>query len=153
MNDFDGKQPLEDPRQEAVAQFFATPEKLRKFRSVTALAEHLEVSRMTIYRWHDDEKVQQRIMRLVREGMRFGNYLMGREWPLIARAQIAAALSGSTQAATFCEKRAWGGFTLDLCDKGMGDLGISSACLEADEEKAKSDEERLEEKTDKECPE
>src|ERR1700730_16401090 len=47
----DRREPLEYPGHETVAQFMATPQSMREFKSVTALAKHLGVTRKTIYCW------------------------------------------------------------------------------------------------------
>ncbi|MGB9242824.1 MAG: hypothetical protein WCC03_05680 [Candidatus Acidiferrales bacterium] len=106
-NDYDGTKPLDDPADEAVALFFAAPRQFRQFKSASALAEHLGVSRMTIYRRAEDVDVAQRIMWLLRRSMRYADLLACREWPGIVQAQVTAALAGDLRAAMFCQNRAW----------------------------------------------
>ena len=105
--DYDGSEPLDDPADEAVAKFFAAPRQFRQFPSVCALAEHLGVSRMTVYRRAEDVDVVQRIEWLLRKSMRSGDLIVCREWPSIVEAQVTAALAGDTRAAAFCLNRAW----------------------------------------------
>ncbi len=105
--DYDGSEPFDDPAYEAIAQFFATPQQFRRFKSVSALAERFGVSRMTIYRRAGNVDVVQRIKWLIERSMRFGDLIASREWAGIVQAQVDAALAGDTRAAMFCMNRAW----------------------------------------------
>lgn len=105
--DCDGSERLDSPGYEAIAQYFASPAQFRQFKSVSALAEHLGVSRMTIYRRVENVDVVQRIKWLLQKSMLFGDLIACREWAAIVKAQVQAALSGDTRAAIFCQNRAW----------------------------------------------
>jgi hypothetical protein len=105
--DYDATEPLDNPAFEAIAQFFAAPSQFRQFSSVVALAGHLGISRMTIYRWSKDVDVVQRIEWLLRRSMRSGDLIAAREWRAIVEAQVRAAIAGDTRAAVFCQNRAW----------------------------------------------
>jgi hypothetical protein len=104
---YDGTKPLDDPADEAVALFFAAPRQFRQFKSAAALAEHLRISRTTIYRRVEDVDVARRMEWLLRKSMRSGDLIACREWPGIVGAQVNAALAGDTRAAAFCLNRAW----------------------------------------------
>jgi hypothetical protein len=104
---FDGSQPLDYPGHEAVAQFLAAPKQFRRFKSVTALAKHFDVSRMTVYRWAQDLDVARRVDWLSSRNRVLGDFLPRREWAGIVQAQVAAALAGDIRAAIFCLNRAW----------------------------------------------
>jgi hypothetical protein len=105
--DYLGAEPLDDPAYETIAQFFAAPRQFRQFKSVGALAEHLGLSRMTIYRRLEDDDVMLRIRWLVIKSMLSGDLIACREWYAIVEAQVRAALAGDLRAARFCEGRAW----------------------------------------------
>ena len=105
--DYDGSEPLDDPAHEAIALFFATPRQFRQFKSVSTLAEHFGISRITIYRRAADVDVVHRIKCLLERSMRFGDLIACREWAGIVKAQVEAALAGDTRAAMFCQNRAW----------------------------------------------
>ena len=105
--DYDCSEPLDDPAFEAIAQFFAAPRQFRQFNSVSALAEHLGVSRMTVYRRAEDADVVLRIRWLLAKSMFFGDLVACREWPAIVEVQVKAALAGDIRAAIFCQNRAW----------------------------------------------
>jgi hypothetical protein len=105
--DYDGSAPLDDPADEAIARFFAAPRQFRQFPSVAALAEHFEVSRVTVYRWAEAVDVALRIKWLLRQSMLLGDLIACREWHGIVQAQVDAALAGDTRAAIFCLNRAW----------------------------------------------
>ena len=105
--EYDGTEPLDDLADEAIAQFFAAPQEFRQFKSVSALADHFGLSRMTIYRRREDVNVVERIKWLLERSMLFGDIIACREWPGIVQAQVKAALAGNTGAAIFCLKRAW----------------------------------------------
>ena len=105
--DYFGAEPLDDLAHEAIARFFAAPREFRQFPSVSALAEHFGISRMTVYRWAEDGDVVRRIEWLLRKSMRSGDLIVCREWPSIVEAQVTAALAGDTRAAAFCLNRAW----------------------------------------------
>jgi len=114
--DYFGAEPLDDPADETIARFFAAPREFRQFASVTALAEHLRISRMTVYRRAQDLDVVKRIKWLVRRGMALGDLLVCREWPGIVQAQVTAALGGDIRAALFCQQRAWRQQTSDFAE-------------------------------------
>jgi hypothetical protein len=105
--DYHGSKPLDDPAYEAIAKFFAAPQQFRQFSSVSALAEHFGVSRMTIYRRAANNDVVQRIRWLLRKSMLSGDVIACQEWPGIVQAQVTAALAGDLRAAMFCQNRAW----------------------------------------------
>jgi hypothetical protein len=81
--DYDGTKPLRHAALETVAQFFASPTQFRQFSSVFALAEHLGVSRMTIYRWSQNVDVVVRVQWLLSRSMRSGDLIAAREWRAI----------------------------------------------------------------------
>jgi hypothetical protein len=133
-SDYDGSEPLDDPAHEAIAQFFAFPVQFRKFKSVSALAENLGVSRMTVYRRAENIDVVQRIKWLLGKSMLFGDLIACREWPGIVKAQVQAALAGDTRAAMFCQNRAWrqsgsilGGVVLE---PAIGGADAIATCVE-----------------------
>jgi hypothetical protein len=105
--DYDGSEPLDDLAFEAIAQFFAAPRQFRQFKSVSALAEALGLSRMTIYRRAEDVDVVLRIRWLLTKSMFFGDLVASREWQAIVEVQVKAALAGDLRAAMFCQNRAW----------------------------------------------
>jgi hypothetical protein len=105
--DYDGTEPLDDPAYKAIAKFFAAPRQFRQFSSVSALAEHFGVSRMTIYRRAQNNDVVQRIKWLLRKSMLSGDVIACQEWPGIVQAQVTAALAGNLRTAMFCQNRAW----------------------------------------------
>jgi hypothetical protein len=105
--DYDGTEPIEDPAYEAIAKFFAAPCQFRQFESVTALAVHLGISRMTVYRRARNDDVVLRIRWLLRKSMQGADLIACQEWPGIVRAQVTAALAGDLRAAMFCQNRAW----------------------------------------------
>jgi hypothetical protein len=107
QTDYDGTDPLDDPADEVIAKFFAAPSQFREFESVSALAEHLRISRMTAYRRAKNDDVIQRIKWLLRKSMQGGDLTACREWPGIVQAQVKAALAGDLRAAMFCQNRAW----------------------------------------------
>lgn len=99
--------PLDFPGHEALAHFLATPKTEREFKSLTALAKHFEISRMTIHRWKKDPDVLRRAEWLAKENKLAGDLVARREWQCIVEAQVAAAKRGNTAAAKFLERRAW----------------------------------------------
>ena len=46
----DKTKPLDLPEDEAIAQYLATPKSIREFKSMTDLAMHFNISRMTVHR-------------------------------------------------------------------------------------------------------
>lgn len=104
---YNGEDPLDFPGHEALATFLATPRTERKFKTLTALAEDLEISRMTIHRWKKDLDVLRRANWLVRGNKLSGDLIARREWQGIVEAQVAPAKRGSTAAAKFLERGAW----------------------------------------------
>jgi hypothetical protein len=105
--DYYGTEPLDDPCYEAIAQFFAAPRQFRQFKSVSALAEHFGISRVTAYRRAQNDDVVLRIKWLLRKSMQGGDLVACQEWPGIVQAQVKAALGGDLRAAMFCQARAW----------------------------------------------
>jgi AcrR family transcriptional regulator len=103
----DGTEPLDNPADEAIAHFFAAPQQFRQFKTVSALAEHLGLSRMTVYRRAKESDVVLRIESLVRQNMRVADLIVCRAWPGIVEAQVSQALAGNIRAAKFCQERAW----------------------------------------------
>lgn len=105
--DYYGTEPLEYPELEAVAEFLATPRSVREIKTFKELAEHLGVSRMTVYRWTNDEDVLMRVRHLLAHSEFRGDLEIRRSWDRIVRALIRAAVNGDVKAANFCERRAW----------------------------------------------
>lgn len=105
--EYDGTEPLDDPADEAIAQFLAAPQEFRQFKSVSALAKHFNLSRMTVYRRKENVDVVERIKWLLEKSMLFGDLIACREWAGIVKAQVKAALGGDIRAALFCQNRAW----------------------------------------------
>jgi hypothetical protein len=135
-NKYDGSRPLDFPGDEAVAQFFAAPKQCRQFKSVSALAEHFDVTRPTIYRWAHDRDLLKRTEWLAMRNRGFGDFIACREWPGIVKAQVAAALAGDTRAAFFSQNRVWPddsmfrGFSFEAAMEGAINI---ETFLEADE--------------------
>ncbi|MGB2890895.1 MAG: hypothetical protein WBC04_24650, partial [Candidatus Acidiferrales bacterium] len=103
---YNGQEPLDYPGHEALAQHLATARSEREF-TLTALAEHFKVSRMTVHRWKRDPDVLRRADYLARANKPAGDLIVKANWELIAWAQVDKAIAGDTQAAKFCERRAW----------------------------------------------
>jgi hypothetical protein len=104
---FNGQDPLDYPGHEALAQFLATPRSEREFKSLTALAGHFKVTRMTVHRWKRNPDVLRRAELVARGNKPAGDLIAKANWKPIVRAQVDAAIAGDTQAAKFCERRAW----------------------------------------------
>lgn len=96
-----------DPPDEAIAQFLATPKSIREFKSLTDLAKHLNISRMTLYRRTKDPIILQRAEWLVTHHMLAGDLIARLHWERIMAGQVKAAVAGDTKAAQFCRERAW----------------------------------------------
>jgi len=103
-NDNDPSNPLSDARLEAIAQFMALPKAAREFRSVAALAKHLNVSRMTLYRWQRALIVQMRAEFLSRQNGLAGVILARSSWEDVIQAQTVKALRGDMAAAKFLQE-------------------------------------------------
>jgi hypothetical protein len=103
----DRTHPLNNPSQEAVAQFFAAPDCLRDFTSVSALASHLKVSRMTIHRWEKAPHVRRRVEHLSLQNKFVGDLFLRREWKPIVEKAVEKAKGGDVAAMRFCADWAW----------------------------------------------
>ena len=99
--------PLEDPVDEAVAQYVATPRLFRDFRSWSELADRFGISRMTAYRRSKELHVLQRVQWLVTNHKMAGDLVVKVNWERIVKGQVRAAVRGATGAAEFCKKVAW----------------------------------------------
>jgi hypothetical protein len=104
---YDAREPLDYPGHEAVAQFLATPKSDREFKSLTALANHFHVTRMTVHRWKQDIEVMQRAHWLSMRNQMAGDLVARSEWPQIMETAVQLAKAGDVQAMKFCESRAW----------------------------------------------
>lgn len=103
---YDGSRSLR-PELETVAQFVATPRHFREIETFADLAQHLAVSRMTVYRWTRHPDVLKRVGYLLAENELKGDLVARLHWERIVQGQIQAAIKGDTKAALFCERRAW----------------------------------------------
>jgi hypothetical protein len=104
---YDGSKPLTDPRHEATAQYFATPQEMRDVHSVTELAQRIGVTRKTVYEWMKNPDVELRAAWLSAEIRVLGNLEAQREWFDIIQAVIRRAKAGNTRAARFIQRIAW----------------------------------------------
>lgn len=104
---FNKKKPLASPADEAIANYLATPKSIRQFKSFSQLAEHFNISRMTVYRRSKDLKILQRVEWLLTDHKLAGDLVARRNWPQIVAGQVKAAIAGDTKAAQFCKERAW----------------------------------------------
>jgi hypothetical protein len=104
---FNGQDPLDHPGHEALAHFLANPRPQKEFKSITTFAAHFNVTRMTVHRWKKDPDVLRRAEWLSKGNKLAGDLIVKANWEPIVRAQVDAALAGDTQAAKFCERRAW----------------------------------------------
>lgn len=104
--EYDGSTPLEEWL-EKVADFLATPRYIREIKTLSDLAVHLKVSRMTVYRWAHDEEVLTRARYLLEANETNGDHFARLYWDRIVMGQVRAAIKGDTRAAKFCEQRAW----------------------------------------------
>jgi hypothetical protein len=102
-----GREPLDYPGHEALAQFLAAPKSDREFKSLTALANHFNVTRNTAHRWKRDIDVMQRAHWLSTRNQMAGDLVARREWPEIMERAAQLAKSGDVPAMKFCESRAW----------------------------------------------
>jgi hypothetical protein len=107
QENYNEEDPLDSPDREAFAQFLATPETEREFKTLTAFANYSKISRMTLWRWKKDLDVLRRANWLARANKLAGDLVARREWPSIMEAQVAAAKRGNTGAAKFLDRRAW----------------------------------------------
>jgi hypothetical protein len=121
---YDGREPLEYPGHEATAQFLATPESEREFDSITALAKHFDVSRMTVYRWTQDIDVLRRAEWLSMQNRVTGRLIIRRAWPKMMAKLADDAIGGHVQATKLCADYAWPE------DKQREKSGLSKASLE-----------------------
>jgi hypothetical protein len=103
----DGREPLDYPGHEAVAQYLATPKLDREFESLTALANRFEVTCVTVHRWKKDKDVMRRTNWLLMQTRMEGDFVARREWPEIMEKAVELAKSGDVQAMKFCESRVW----------------------------------------------
>jgi hypothetical protein len=104
---YDGREPLDYPGHEAVAQFLAAPTSDAEFESLAALANHFNVTRMTVHRWKQDIEVLQRAYWLSMHHQIAGDLVARRKWPQIMEKATELAEAGDVQAMKFCEARAW----------------------------------------------
>jgi hypothetical protein len=103
----DRREPLEYPGHETVAQFMATPQSMREFKSVTALAKHLNLARKTIHCWMNDVDVMRRAEWLSMRNKGTGDLIPRREWLRIMENMVRLAIGGNVAAAKFCAERAF----------------------------------------------
>jgi HTH domain len=104
---YNGDEPLEFPGDEEVAVFLATPKSEREFDSISALAEHLNVSRMTIYRRRQDIEVLRRAEFLLTQNKVIGKLNIRREWADITEKLVEQAKSGNVHAVKLCKDLAF----------------------------------------------
>lgn len=104
--------PLDSPEDEAIAQYLTTPKSIREFKSLTDLAKHFGISRMTVYRRTKDLIVLQRAEWLLAHHRLAGDLIARLNWERIMAGQVKAAAAGDTKAAQFCKERAWPEFDL-----------------------------------------
>jgi hypothetical protein len=104
---YDGREPLIYPGHEAVAQFLAAPTSLRDFKSLTALAAHFNVTRVTVYRWKHDVNVLRRAYWLSMRNKIAGDLLARQAWLPIMKKGIEMAKNGDFRAIKFIESQAW----------------------------------------------
>jgi hypothetical protein len=112
----DKTKPLDQPEDEAVAQYLSTPKSIREFKSLSDLAKHFGISRMTVYRRTKDLIVLERVEFLLTYHKLAGDLLPRLHWERIMAGQVKAAAAGDTKAAQFCKERAWPEFDI-LGDK------------------------------------
>jgi hypothetical protein len=98
---------LDNPDQERVAQFLSAPDCSQDFASVTDLAQHLNISRVTVYRWAKDPRVLRRVEHLSLQDKVVADLFVRREWLPIMRKAVERAKSGDVQAMKFCAACAW----------------------------------------------
>jgi len=103
----DKTKPLDSPEDEAIAQYLTTPKSIREFKSLTELAKHFNISRMTVYRRTKDLIVLQRAEWLLTHHKLAGDLIPRLHWARIMAGQVKAAAAGDTKAAKFCKERAW----------------------------------------------
>jgi hypothetical protein len=104
---YDGREPLPSAGHECVAQFLAAPTSLRKFESLTALATHFKVTRMTVHRWKQDIDVMRRTYWLSMRNKVTGDLLARQAWVRIMKKVIEMAKKGDFRAIEFIERHAW----------------------------------------------
>jgi DeoR/GlpR family transcriptional regulator of sugar metabolism len=103
----DKTKPLDLPEDEAIAQYLATPKSIREFNSITDLAKHFNISRMTVHRRTKDLDVLQRVEWLLTHHKLAGDLVVRLHWKRIVAGQVKAAVAGDTKAAKFCKDTAW----------------------------------------------
>jgi hypothetical protein len=133
---YDGREPLDFPGHEAVAQFLATPESYREFDSIVALAKHFEVSRMTVHRWTKDVDVLRRADWLSMQNKVNGKLIIRRELAEIMEKLVEQAKGGDVKAIKVC---------IDLSypeDKQREKSGLSSRSMEEVLERAEIEHEK-----------
>jgi len=104
--------PLDSPVDEAIAQYITTPKSIREFKSLTDLAKHFGISRMTVYRRTKDLIVLERAEWLLTHHRLAGDLIPRLHWERIMAGQVKAAAAGDTKAAQFCKERAWPEFDI-----------------------------------------
>lgn len=105
--EYRSSEPLEYEGHEALAQYLASPEPLREFRSITAFAKHYKISRMTVHRWRHAPDVLQRADWLSKQNRLTGAVVARANWETIVLAQVKRAIGGDTSAAKFLREIAW----------------------------------------------
>ena len=85
---FDRTKPLDSPEDEAIAEYLATPKSIRQFKSFSELAEHFNISRMTVYRRSKSWKVLRRVEWLMRHHKLAGDLVARRYWDRIVTGQV-----------------------------------------------------------------
>jgi hypothetical protein len=98
---------FDSPEDEAIAQYLTTPKSIREFKSLTDLAKHFGICRMTVYRRTKDPIILQRAEWLLTHHMVAGDLIARLHWERIMAGQVKAAAAGDTKAAQFCKERAW----------------------------------------------
>jgi hypothetical protein len=105
--EYRGSKPLDYEAHEALAQYLAAPEGMGEFKSITAIAEHFKVTRVTVHRWSHNPVVLQRAEWLSKRDWLSGVLFARRSWERVMRAQVKKAITGDTQAARFVQENAW----------------------------------------------
>lgn len=103
----DATRPLDTPEDEAIAQYLTTPKSIREFKSLTDLAKHFGICRMTVYRRTKDLIILERAEWLLTYHRLAGDLIPRLHWERIMAGQVKAAAAGDTKAAQFCKERAW----------------------------------------------
>lgn len=106
--EYHGSQPLDYEPHEALAQYLAAPEGMGEFNSITSIAKHFKVTRVTVHRWSHLSAVLQRAEWLSKRNKLSGDLFARRNWERVMRAQVKKAIAGDCQAAKFVQENAWG---------------------------------------------